>query len=663
MSSLTRGQTLRSGIDQTTFDRSVRIQDDLFLHVNGEWLKHTPIPDDKSDFGSFTILADESLLNIRTIIEESAEANSAAGSEAQKVGDFYKSYMNEARAEDLGLDPLRAELKKIENLRSKEDVVRHFGYMEAHGVGSPIGFFVDQDDKNSTQYLAAVIQSGTSLPDRAYYLGEDEKYLASRGALQAYIAKLYQIGGFEGGKVAAEAILTLETKLAEVQWERTQLRDAEKRYNKYAVNELGDLTPQLPWRSFLDSVGVADLEELNIMTPSFFVGVEKIVQGTPLGVWKHYLQFHLVDAYAPALSSEFVDAHFNFHSKALAGIPVQKPRWKRAVETASGGRGFGVLGDAVGKLYVERHFSPDAKARMDTLVNNLLRAFRESIDQLPWMTDETKVRATEKLDKITTKIGYTEKWRDYSKLEIRPDDLVGNLMRSAAVEHDRMIEKLGKPVDRTEWGMTPQTVNAYYNPSMNEIVFPAAILQPPFFDAEADDAVNYGGIGAVIGHEISHAFDDQGSRYDANGNLKNWWTDHDRAAFKQLTSKLVAQYESYSPLPEQHVNGQLTLGENIADLSGMAIAFKAYRLALDGRPAPVIDGWTGDQRFFIGWAQVWRRKYRDAEMVRRLLTDPHSPSAYRANGPLTNLTAFYEAFDVTEGDRLFKPAADRIQIW
>lgn len=663
LSAAVQGQSLKSGIDRSTFDESVRVQDDLFLHVNGEWLKHTPIPADKSNYGSFVQLADEALLNLREIIEAAAESQQPEGSEAQQVGDFYRSYMDEAGVEALGLKPLRDELANIQGLQSKQDIVDHFGYLEASGVGSPIGFFVDQDDKNSTQYLAAAIQSGTSLPDRDYYLEDDEKYLAARDALKSYIAKLYQLGDLDGGVVAAEAILQLETKLAKVQWERTELRDAEKRYNKYQLERLAELTPKLPWQRFFAAVGVADLAEVNVMTPSFFEGLAEILEHTPSGVWKHYLQFHLIDAYAPVLSSRFVDAHFDFHRKTLMGIPEQQPRWKRAVEAVSGKRGFGVLGDAVGKLYVERHFTPAAKTRMDQLVQNLLRAFGASIDELTWMTAETKAKAKEKLAKITTKIGYTEKWRDYSNLKIRADDLVGNMRRSAKVEHQRMIDKLGKPVDPTEWGMTPQTVNAYYNPSMNEIVFPAAILQPPFFNAEADDAVNYGGIGAVIGHEISHAFDDQGSKYDGDGNLNNWWTDRDRAAFQQLTSKLVAQYESYSPLPGKRVNGQLTLGENIADLSGMAIALKAYRLALDGTEAPVIDGWTGDQRFFIGWGQIWRRKYRDAELVRRLLTDPHSPSAFRANGPLTNLSAFFGAFQAKQGDKLFKPPSERIQIW
>ncbi len=653
---------LKSGIDPKGFDPSVRVQDDLFLHVNGEWIKHTPIPADKSNFGTIIELSDVSQDRIREIIEEAAAGDHERGTDAQRVGDFYKSYMDEARIEDLGIKPLRGELAKLDKLATSRDVLRHFGYLQTVGVGTPIGFFVDQDDKNSTQYLAALIQSGTTLPDRDYYLGDDPKYVKARQALTDFVTRLFELAELPDPAGAAETVLDIETRLAKVQWERTQLRDANKRYNKYSTDELADVTPQLDWNVFFAGARVEGVDHVNMMTPSFFQGLEKILHDTPVAKWKQYLQFQIIDGYASALSKDFVDASFELHQKQLAGVPAQKPRWKRAVETTAGTRGFGVLGDAVGQLYVEKYFTADAKARMDVLVKNLLKTYQKSIDELTWMTPETKSRAQEKLAKINTKIGYTEKWRDYSELVI-DDDLVGNLRRSADVEYRRMIDKLGQPVDRTEWGMTPQTVNAYYNPGLNEIVFPAAILQPPFFDATVDDAVNYGSIGSVIGHEISHAFDDQGSKYDGDGNLQNWWTDEDRIAFRELTEKLVAQYAAYEPLPGKQLNGELTLGENIADLSGMSIAFKAYQLSLGGKPAPVIDSWTGEQRFFLGWSQVWRRKYRDAEMVRRILIDPHAPSRYRANGPVMNLDAFYDAFHVKEGDELYKPPAERIRIW
>lgn len=656
-------QERHSGIDPDGFDHTVRPQDDLFLHVNGRWLLRTEIPPDKSNYGSFNALIDAAQSSIREIIEEAArEPRDANG---RKVGDFFRSYMDEERVEKLGLSPLRDEIARIEALTGRAEVVRHFGHFESIGAGSPMGFYVDQDDRDSTRYLAAVVQSGTTLPDRDYYLADDPKYLRAREALRACVTELFRLSDRSDGEAAATAILDLETRLARIQWDRTELRDAEKRYNRYAVGDLDQVADALDWQSFLAAVQAPSIDALNVVTPSYFTGLQQVLADVPLEVWKQYLHFRLLDAYSPYLASPFVEAHFALHEKELGGVPELEPRWKRAVDATSGSRGnrFGVLGDAVGQLYVRKHFSEDARRRMDELVGNLLKAFEQSIHELEWMTDETSRQALVKLSKITPKIGYTEKWRDYSQLEIHADDLVGNVLRSARVEHQRMIDKLGKPVDRTEWGMTPQTVNAYYNPGMNEIVFPAAILQPPFFDPEADDAVNYGGIGAVIGHEISHAFDDQGSRYDGDGNLRNWWTDADRAAFEKLADRLVEQYSSYEALPGKTLNGRLTLGENIADLSGMAIAYKAYRLSLGNSDGPVIDGFTSSQRFFIGWAQIWRRKYRDAELVRRLVVDPHSPSHFRSNGPVTNLDAFYEAFNVQPGDKLYRPKSERIQIW
>ena len=635
------------------------------MFVNGDWLLHTPIPDDKSNFGSFTVLMDEALLNIRTLIEEAAEGDHPHGSDAQKVGDFYHSFMNEQLAEEKGLTPLRAELDKIWQLDSREAFVRHIGHLQSLNVQTPFGFFVDQDDKDSTRYMVAFVQSGTTLPDRDYYLEDEDKYLKAREALSAYIVKLFELSGFDEPQQAAAAILKLETSLANVQWERTELRNAEKRYNKYTLDELVVAIPRVPWKTLLETLGTPEPGDVNVMTPSFFEGLQDILDNTPLEVWKQYLAFQLVDGYAPVLSKAYVDAHFDLHSKELGGVPAQKPRWKRAVEAISGAGGgdFGALGEVVGRLYVARHFTPDAKTRMDQLVQNLMKAYQSSIGELSWMTPATKQRAQDKLAKIGTKVGYPKKWRDYSKLEVNAQDLVANVMRSSRVEYERMLDKLGKPVDREEWGMTPQTVNAYYSPGMNEIVFPAAILQPPFFNPSAEDAVNYGGIGAVIGHEISHAFDDQGSKYDGDGNLENWWTEQDRTSFKELTSRLVNQFGSYEPLPGKKLNGELTLGENIADLSGMSIALTAYQLSLAGKPSPVIDNWTGEQRFFLGWGQIWRRKYRDAEMVRRLVVDPHSPSHFRANGPVANLNAFYEAFGVKQGDQLYKDPEQRIRIW
>ena len=652
-----------SGIDPDGFDTAVRPQDDLFLHVNGRWLLSTEIPADKSNYGSFTALDDAARENIRAIIEEAAK--NPTNEVATKVGDFYRSYMNEELIEQKGIAPLKEKLAEIDGLKTTDEMIAWFGRSGVSGIGGPIGFFIGTDDKNSSRYLAAIVQSGTTLPDRDYYLEADENYEKARKALGVYIAKLFELSKLPHGDKAAENILKLETALAKVQWSRTELRDAEKRYNLYEVAKLSELSAKLPWKAFFEASGVADLKEVNVITPSYFQGLEIIIAETSVDVWKQYARFRLLDSAAEYLPKAFVDAHFELHDKTIAGVPEQKPRYKRAVDATSGaGAGdFGVLGEALGQLYVKKHFPAESRRRMDELVGNLMKTYEKSIHNLKWMTDATKVKALEKLGKITTKIGYPDEWRDYSKLEISADDLLGNMLRSSTAEHFRQIDRLYKPVDRKEWGMTPQTVNAYYNPGMNEIVFPAAILQPPFFDAEADDAANYGGIGAVIGHEISHGFDDEGSKYDGDGNLTDWWTEEDRKAFDALTSRLVAQYEGYEPLPGRKLNGKLTLGENIADLSGMAIAYKAYRLSLGNSEGKVIDGHTASQRFFLGWSQIWRRKYREDELVRRLVTDPHSPSTYRANGPVSNLDEFYEAFGVKPGDKLFKPKEERIQIW
>lgn len=653
-----------AGIDLNTFDRSVRIQDDLYRFVNGVWLNSTEIPSDKSNYGAFTALADIAQKRIREIIEEAANRDNPPGSEADKVGQFYRSYMDVATIDRLGVQPLQPVLSEISAVQDRVQLLSLMGKLQTMGVGGPLGLFVGVDNRDSTRYLANAMQSGTTLPDRDFYLEDDPKYLEARTELVTYIDRLFGLAGVAAPN-AGQLLLKMETDLARVQWTRVQLRDANARYNKFEVAKLSEVTGDFDWGTLLTAVGLGQIEELNVMTPSFFTAFAQVFEKYSVAQWQQYLTFKLLDAYATALPQDFADAHFRLHDQVLAGVPAQQPRWKQAVDaTAGAGAGsFGVLGEAVGKLYVEQNFKPESKARMEQLVGNLMEAYRQSINDLTWMTDATKQRAQEKLSKFTTKIGYPNKWRDYSKLEIAADDLVGNLMRSAKVEHDRMLDRLGQPVDREIWGMTPQTVNAYYNPTMNEIVFPAAILQPPFFNPQADDAVNYGGIGAVIGHEISHGFDDQGSKYDGDGNLNNWWTDEDRAAFGKLTKALVDQYADYEPLPEKFVNGQLTLGENIADLSGLTISYKAYKLSLDGQPSPELMGWTGEQRFFLGWSQVWRRKYRDAEMIRRLLIDSHSPSLFRANGPVTNISAFQEAFQLKPGDALFKPESERLQIW
>jgi len=651
-----------SGLDLSGYDHSVRPQDDLFRFVNGEWLRRTQIPADRSNYGAFTALDDKAQSDLKAIIEEAAGTTERApGSDAQKVGDFYLSYMDTARIESLGLAPLVAELERIDRIHDGDALVWHMGFSQRLGVAHPVALYVAQDEKNTSRYIPIVYQHGLSLPDRDYYLKSDDKSVALRAKYQAYVEQLLKLAGFKHPAGDAKRIVALETRLAGAHWTRVQNRDAVATYNKFTVAAATAATTGFDWALFLDGASLR-ADEFVVSQPSFFAGLGSAVREVPLPDWKVYLKYKLINQCAPALPGAFVDAHFGFYGRTLKGIEENRPRWKRAVEAIDD-----TMGEIVGRLYVERHFPPASRARMDSLVKNLMRAFELSIDELDWMSAPTRQAAREKLRRFTVKIGYPDKWKDYSGLSISQYELVGNLLRSAAVEHQRAVDKLGKPVDRTEWLMTPQTINAYYYPPMNEIVFPAAILQPPFFNVVADDAVNYGGIGAVIGHEISHGFDDQGRKYDGDGNLRDWWTAEDAERFRQRAAGLAAQYSAYNPIDDLHVNGELTLGENIGDLSGLAVAFKAYELSLGlslgGQPSPVLDGFTGEQRFFMGWSQVWRRKYRDEELRVRLVTDPHSPSEYRANGIVSNIAEFYRVFDLKPGDKLYRPPAERVEIW
>ena len=650
-----------SPVQRSHFDPSVRPQDDLFQHVNGMWLQQTEIPADKSNYGSFTALADLSQKRCNEMIKQLADQEHETGSDAQKVGDFYKSFMDVDQVEKLGGQPLVAELAAIDAIKDVAGVVEHMAYLMTVGVDVPLGMYVSQDAKDSTVYAVHLVQSGTSLPDRDYYLKHDRKTLENQIKFLDYVDAVFQLSDIELPESAADKVLAIEAQLAEASWTRVRIRNAKERYNKFSMKELRELTPEIDFDAVFKTIEIETPEYVIVNTPSFFETFNEMLTTMPLEDWKAYLKFKFINSFEEYLSQDYVDAGFEFFKKALAGVKQQKPRWERGVNLVAGRGGFGALGDAVGKLYVAKHFKPEAKAKMDALVGNLIKAFDDSIDELAWMSDETKVKAREKLKKIRTKIGYTKKWRDYSDLTVDPEDLFGNVLRSNQVEFRRMVRKLGKPIDREEWGMTPQTVNAYYSPTKNEIVFPAAILQSPFFDADAPVPLNYGGIGAVIGHEISHAFDDQGSQYDGDGNLNNWWTDQDKKTFKELTGKLVDQYNAYQPLPGKNVNGKFTLGENIADLSGLAIAYKA--MAYENLPQDKIADWSPEQLFFVGWSRVWQRKYREAEMLKRLLTDPHSPSQFRANGPVMNIDAFYDAFDVQPGDQLYKPEDQRIKIW
>ncbi len=651
---------MRSGVLLQNMDKSVRPQDDFYRFVNGNWLAATEIPADRSNYGTFTLLQDGAEQNLKAILDEAAAAGAPKGSDAQKVGDFYASFMDEGAIEAAGLKPLEAELARIDKLQTTTHLAEHIGRAQRIYVSHPCVFYVGIDDKNSTQYIGNLYQSGLGMPDRDYYLSDDERLKSVREQYRVYIKDMLALAGIRDAAKAAENIFALETKLAKAHWTRVENRDAEKTYNRQDRAGLKALTPTFDWNAFFAGaqVPLEKVEAVVVNQPSYFSALDREIASTPIEHWRAYMKFKLLNTYAPDLSSPFVKLHFEFNNRTVSGIPDLKPRWKRGVDTVEN-----AIGDLAGKVYVERHFSHDAKERMDQLVANLVAAYSHGIDNLEWMTPATKQKAHAKLAKFTTKIGYPEKWKDWSALEVRRDDIVGNDMRAAAVAFDRDIEKLGGPIDETEWLMSPQTVNAYYYPPANEIVFPAAILQPPFFDVAADDAVNYGAIGGVIGHEISHGFDDQGRRYDGDGNLNDWWEPADNEEFTRRAQLLGAQYAALSPIPGMNVNPDLTMGENIADLAGLAMAYRAYKLSLNGKEAPVIDGLTGDQRFFIGWAQGWARKYREDELRKRILTDPHSPSEYRTNAVVMNVDEFHKAFDTKPGDKMYRPPGERVRIW
>ncbi|MBU3004075.1 M13 family metallopeptidase [Paraglaciecola arctica] len=647
-----------SGIDLSAVDKNVRAQDDFFNHVNGAWLSQTEIPAEKSSYGLFNVLYDDTQENLKTLIQEAANTQAEKGSNTQKLGDMYNSYMNVELANEKGLTPMQPFIDKINSAENMQQLSAVFGELLVIGVGGAFNFYTSPDAKNPDVVTMYLYQSGLTLPDRDYYSKEEPKFVNFRAATEKYMADILTKAGHEAGADAATKIMALEKDIASKHLSRVESRDAEKNYNKQSAAQVAALLGSFDWQAYADASGVGEVNDMVVRNMPYFEKIAGIFAAHDLQTWKDYLTFNLVDSYASRLSQDMVDLHFAFHSTTLNGIPEQRPRWKRAVAATSG-----VLGEVLGQQYVERHFTPQAKAKMDALVKNLTKAYGDSIKQLEWMTAETKTAALEKLAAFTPKIGYPDKWRDYSNLEIKADELVGNYIRYSTFDHFEDTNKIGKPVDKADWGMTPQTINAYYSPVRNEIVFPAGILQAPFFDMNADDAVNYGAIGAVIGHEIGHGFDDQGSKYDGQGNLRSWWTDQDRAAFDVLGKKLVAQFNEFEPIEGQHVNGELTLGENIGDLAGVTIGYKAYQMTLEGKEAPVIDGLTGNQRFFMGYAQVWRSKSREDALRARLLSDPHSPGEFRVNGIVGNVDAFYQAFDVKEGDAMYLKPEDRVQIW
>jgi putative endopeptidase len=645
------------GVDLSGMDKTVNPGDNFYDYVNGTWHKNTEIPADKASWGGFGILRDLSDTRTREIIEASAKAKAAPGSNEQKVGDLYASFMDEAAIEAKGLTPLQPIFAKINAIQNPTDLARFFGEANRLGIGTPFGAGIEQDLKNNTVYAVYLGQGGIGLPDRDYYLDDkNPKFAEVRTKYKAHIANMLRLAGISDPEGRANRIYDLEHKIAEAHWTRVQQRQFDKIYNQMDAQKMAQEMPGFDVQTFLKAAGLDIQPQVIVTTPSALAGAAKLVQSESIQTWRDYLTFRTLSGSAGMLPKAFVDESFAFNGKVLSGTPQLKDRWKRGVDLVGG-----TMGEAVGQLYVARYFPPDAKAKADELVKNLIASMDKHLVALPWMAAETKAKARTKLAAFTPKIGYPDKWRDYSALQIVPGDAVGNAMRAQAFEYQRQLDKVGKPVDRSEWGMSPQTVNAYANPLLNEIVFPAAILQPPFFDPNADPAVNYGAIGAVIGHEITHHFDDQGSKFDPTGNLSEWWSPADVEKFKAMTSKVVKQYGEYEPLPGSKVNGELTLGENMADLAGLTIAYDAYKMSLKGKPDKVIGGYTGDQRFFLGFGQVWRNKMRDAALQQQLTTDPHSPGNVRPN-VVRNFDPWYQAFNVKNGKLYLKPE-ERIRIW
>ncbi|MDP1630724.1 MAG: M13-type metalloendopeptidase [Caulobacter sp.] len=643
------------GFDIEAMDRSIKPGDDFVRFASGRYLDTLEIPSDRSSWGSFNVLRELSDARIKAVIDTSA-ATPAAKGEAQQIGGLYNSFMDEARVEGLGAKPLAAPLAAIKAAKTREALAAMMGATQGGFGGSFFGTYISQDAKDPDQSVGYVSQAGLGLPNRDYYL--DAKFAEKKAAYRAYVAQLLTLAGWAGADKAADDILALETRIAEASWPIAEQRDPDKTFNPRTFAELETLAPGFPWQAWLKGASLDKAGRVIVGEPTAFTKIAALYAATPVATLQAWQAFHTADQAAPYLSKAFVDANFDFRAKTLSGQPEQRARWKRGVTLVSGN-----LGEAVGKLYVDAYFPAESKAKAEKLVADLRVALKARIEKLDWMSPETKVRAQAKLASFTVKIGYPNKWRDYAALTIKPDDLYGNVQRATAFEWAFEVAKLGKPVDRDEWGMFPQTVNAYYNPTLNEIVFPAAILQPPFFDPEADAAVNYAGIGAVIGHEISHGFDDEGRKYDADGSLRDWWQPSDAEKFEVQTKRLGGQYSAFEPVPGAKVNGDLTMGENIGDLGGILIALDAYHLSLGGKPAPVIDGLTGDQRFFLGFAQIWRSKYRDDAVRNQVVSDPHSPAMFRVIGTLRNVDAWYDAWNVKAGEKWYVKPEDRVRIW
>ncbi|GAB3319780.1 M13 family peptidase [Larkinella ripae] len=645
--------------DKSGMDTTVAPGNDFFSYANGNWIKSTKIPDDQTGWGSFYTLYQENQNKTRTILEEAAAAGAAKGSTEQKVGDFYASGLDTVTIEQKGYEPLKPELAKIAALQDYKQVLNYLAADETNRGGALIGFYVGPDDRKSDLNRINFGQSGLSLPEKEYYFKTDDETKKVRAAFVAYITRLFTLTGVDStaARKKADGILAFETALAKSHKAAADLRDPIKNYHKYPVTDLNKQTPNIDWTALLKTM-TAKTDTVLVSQPEYYQALGTLLASTPIDVIKDLLAFDFIDNNAALLSKPFVNARFDFQGRILSGQKALSDRWKRVADNTDA-----YLGELLGQLWVKKHFTPEAKERMLTLVTNLQKAYRDRIEKLDWMSPETKKIALEKLDGITNKIGYPDKWKDYSDVEIKRDDYFGNIQRARSHDNQESMGKIEKPVDRSEWGMTPPTVNAYANPSFNEIVFPAGILQFPFFDKDADDAINYGSIGMVIGHELTHLFDDQGRQYDVKGNLRDWWQKSDADKFTAKTNQVVNQYNSYTVLNNLNLNGRLTLGENLADLGGLAIAFDAFKLTDQGKSGEKIDGFTPDQRFFLGFAQVWRTVIRDEALRVRVQMDPHSPAKFRVNGPLTNFAPFYRAFNVKPGEKLYKPEVDQTRVW
>jgi putative endopeptidase len=651
-----------AGIDIANIDNTVKPTEDFYQFVNGNWLKNNPVPESESRWGSFNELYEKNTVKLKAILEESAaDKNALAGTNKQKIGTYYSLAMDSVKLQKEGATPLKDEFDRIQAIKTKDDVLKEIAHLHSVGISALFIGYVGQDPKISTLQIPQLYQGGIGLPDRDYYTNTDERTLGIQKAYKEHMENMFKLLGDKEdvAKKNVAAVYAIETDLAKASMTNVELRDPEKQYNKKSYTELAELTPNINWITYLTGVGVTELTDVIVCQPEFFKEVYHSFDRVAVDDWKTYLRWALIDQTADKLSDDFVNEDFKFNGTIIEGTPSLKPRWKRALKSTDES-----LGDALGQLFVEKHFSEESKKRVAAMVENLIVAYKERIKTRDWMSEETKTQAYAKLDKVMKKFGYPDKWKDYSSLDIKGDSYVQNYLRANNYAFKEMINKLGKPVDRTEWGMTAPTINAYYNPSMNEIVFPAGIMQPVFFTPEADDAVNYGCMGAIIGHELTHGFDDQGAQYDADGNLKNWWTADDLKKFKEKTDMLVKQFDAYEAIDGMHVKGELTLGENIADLGGLTIAYYALKKSMEGKSSSEkIDGYTPEQRFFMSWAQGWRGNMRPEYLKNMLQTNPHSPGNFRGNGPLSNMPEFYEAFGVKEGDKMYRAKEDRAEIW